>query len=388
MTIALQGNWSFPTRVLFGAGRIGELPKALKGAHVERPLIVTDSGLRDLPAFTAMEQMLKDAGVDVTVFSDVKGNPVGGNIHDGVAVFRDHGCDGVIAVGGGSGLDAGKVIALMAGQDCPIWDFDETPGAWKKADAGKIPPIIAIPTTAGTGSEVGCAGVIVNEETKVKVIIFHPKMMPATVIADPELTVGLPSKITAATGMDALTHCIEAYSVPIFHPMADGIAMNGMYLIEQALPIACRDGADIEARSKMLAAASMGAVAFQKGLGAVHAIAHAVGGIYDTHHGLTNAVLLPYVLSFNREAIADKIPLMAQTLNLPRHNFSGVLDWVQGFSASLGIPATLADIGVDTDHADAVGETASKDSCARGNPRRVSAEDLRGLFVNAVEGRL
>lgn len=388
MTIALQGNWSFPTKILFGAGRIGELPKSLKGARVERPLIVTDSGLRDLPAFMALEQLLKDAGVEVTVFSDVKGNPVGKNVYDGVAVYRENGCDGVIAVGGGSGLDAGKVIALMAGQERPIWDFDETPGAWKQADASKIRPIIAIPTTAGTGSEVGCAGVIVNEETKVKVIIFHPKMLPATVIADPELTVGLPPKITAATGLDALTHCIEAYSVPVFHPMADGIALNGIYLIEQSLPAACHDGADIEARARMLAAASMGAVAFQKGLGAVHAIAHAVGGIYDTHHGLTNAVLLPYVLSFNREAIADKIPLLAQTLNLPRHNFSGVLDWVQGFSASLGIPATLAEIGVDTDHADAVGETASRDSCARGNPRRVSADDLRQLFVDAVEGRL
>ncbi len=388
MTIALKGNWSFPTKIQFGAGRIRELPKTLKGVRVERPLIVTDSGLRDLPAFTGMEEMLREAGVAATVFSDVKGNPVGKNVYDGVAAYRENACDGVIAVGGGSGLDAGKVIALMAGQDCPIWDFDETPGAWKKADAGKIPPIIAIPTTAGTGSEVGCAGVIVNEETKVKVIIFHPRMLPATVIADPELTVGLPAKVTAATGMDALTHCIEAYSVPVFHPMADGIALNGMHLVEVALPIACRDGADIDARSKMLAAASMGAVAFQKGLGGVHAIAHAVGGLYDTHHGLTNAVLLPYVMAFNRDAIADKIPLMAQTLNLPRHDFTGVLDWVIGFREHLGIPGTLAEIGVDTDQADAVGETASKDSCARGNPRPVTAADLRGLFLDAVEGRL
>lgn len=388
MSIALKGNWSFPTKILFGAGRIRELPKTLQGLRVARPLIVTDAGLRNLPAFTAMEDMLRAAGIQATVFSDVKGNPVGRNVHDGVAAYRAAGCDGVIAVGGGSGLDAGKVIALMVGQDRPIWDFDETPGAWKKADASKIPPIVAIPTTAGTGSEVGCAGVIVNEDTKVKVIIFHPRMLPATVIADPELTVGLPAKITAATGMDALTHCIEAYSVPTFHPMADGIALNGIYLIEQALPIACRNGADIDARSRMLSAASMGAVAFQKGLGGVHAIAHAVGGLYDTHHGLTNAVLLPYVLAFNREAIADKMPLLAQTLNLPRHNFAGVLDWVLGFREHLGIPATLADIGVDTDHADLVGQTASKDSCARGNPRPVGAEELRGLFIDAVEGRL
>lgn len=388
MTMALKGNWSFPTRIQFGAGRIRELPKTLQGLRVNRPLIVTDSGLRGLPAFTGMEEMLREAGIAATVFSDVKGNPVGSNVHDGVAAYREHGCDGVIAVGGGSGLDAGKVIALMAGQDCPIWDFDETPGAWKKADASKIPPIVAIPTTAGTGSEVGCAGVIVNEETKVKVIIFHPRMMPATVIADPELTLGLPTKITAATGMDALTHCIEAYSVPIFHPMADGIALNGMHLIQHALPVACQDGSNVEARSKMLSAASMGAVAFQKGLGGVHAIAHAVGGLYDTHHGLTNAVLLPYVLSFNRDAIEEKVPLLAQTLNLPRHNFAGVLDWVQEFREDLCIPASLSEIGVDTAQAEVIGQTASKDSCARGNPRPVGAEDLSKIFVDAVEGRL
>lgn len=388
MTDALTGTWAFPTRIWFGPGRIRELPKALAGLAATRPLFVCDSGLRNLPIVTDTLALLEDAGVDVRVFSEVKGNPIGANVEAGIAAFREGDRDSVIAFGGGSALDAAKVIALAARQKLSFWEFEEKPGNWRKADADAIAPVIAVPTTAGTGSEVGRSGVLVNEATNTKVIIFHPDILPKTVISDPELTVGLPPHITAATGMDAFVHCFEALCATGFHPMAEGIALEGMRLIERALPAACRDGSDIEARARMLAAASMGAVAFQKGLGGVHAVAHAVGGIYDTHHGLTNAVLLPYVMAHNEIAIHDKMLVLARVLGLPRVDFAGVLDWVLAMRDQLGIPDRLSELGVDTARADEIGAIAEKDNCALGNPIPVDAATLSKIFVNAVEGRL
>lgn len=383
-----RGNWTFPTKVIFGPGRLSELPKTLKSAGIGRPLVVTDAGLRGLPVFAVVENALTENGYSPSIFSDVKGNPVGSNVSEGVAAFHNGECDGVIALGGGSAIDAGKAIALMSGQDRPLWDFEERPGNWRRANADRIAPIIAMPTTAGTGSEVGRSSVIVNEETESKVIIFHPRMLAAAVISDPNLTVDLPPKITAATGMDALVHCVEAYCVPSFHPMADGIALNGMHLIKEALPRAYRDGTDRDARSMLLAAASMGAVAFQKGLGGVHAIAHPVGAVYDAHHGLTNAVLLPYVLKFNQDAIAGRVPLVCRTLGLAGEGFGDLLDWVLQFRAALDIPENLSAIGIDAARADDIGKMAAADICSLGNPKPVDAAALETIFVSAVEGRL
>ena len=298
MSVLLKGNWNYPTRVWAGPGRIARAARAAcQQLGIRRPLLVTDAGLRASPHGRVRAQALVPG---TGLFADVRGNPVAANIEAGLAAYRRGGHDGVIAFGGGSALDAGKVIAFMSGQTRPLWDFEDVGDWWTRADPRGIAPVIAVPTTAGTGSEVGRAGVVINEATHQKKIIFHPQMMPGVVISDPELTVGLPPKITAATGIDAFVHCFEAFCAPGFHPLADGIALEGMRLIQTYLPRACDNGADLEARSRMLAAASMGATAFQKGLGAVHAIAHPVGAHFNTHHGLTNAVLLPYVVVHNR----------------------------------------------------------------------------------------
>ncbi len=322
------------------------------------------------------------------MFADIRGNPNGANVDAGVEVFRSGNHDSVIAFGGGSALDAAKAIALMAGQDRPIWDFEDVGDNWKRAHADGIAPCVAIPTTAGTGSEVGRASVITNDDTHRKMIIFHPRMLPAAVILDPETTVGLPPQITAATGMDALSHCFEAWCAPGFHPMADGIALEGVRLIGTALPRAYDDGRDIEARTQMLAAASMGSTAFQKGLGAVHAISHPVGAIYHTHHGMTNAVMLPYVMRFNHAAIADRMGPVAQALGLLDTSFDAVFNWVLQFRERLGVPHTLADLGVDDNRADEIGRLGEIDPPAAKNPVPVKAADLEGIFINAVNGRL
>lgn len=384
----MMATWSFPTRVLFGPGRVRDLPKVLKGAGIARPLLVTDEGLKDLPLVADILTLLSEAGLEATLFADVKGNPVGRNVEAGVAAYRAAGCDGVLALGGGSGLDAGKVIALMAGQTLPVWDFEEKPGNWRKADPAGIAPIVAVPTTAGTGSEVGRAGVIVDEAAQRKVIIFHPAILPQTVISDPELTVGLPPAITAATGLDAFTHCFEALCAPGYHPMAEGIALKGMEMIARALPAACHDGGDITARGEMLAAASMGAVAFQKGLGGVHALAHAIGGLFDTHHGLTNAILLPYLIERNAPAIGDKMALLGRVLGLSDPTPAGISNWVLGFRAQLGIPETLTEIGVTADRAEDVGALAAQDNCALGNPIPLEAKAYVRLFEAALSGDL
>ncbi|WP_067561480.1 iron-containing alcohol dehydrogenase [Halofilum ochraceum] len=384
----VTANWGFPTDIKVGPGRLSELPEICRELGFERPLLVTDPGVKDLPMIGETMDALKNAGLPAAMFADIRGNPNGANVDAGVEVFRSGNHDSVIAFGGGSALDAAKAIALMVGQDRPIWDFEDIGDNWKRANADGIAPCVAIPTTAGTGSEVGRASVITNDETHRKMIIFHPRMLPAAVILDPETTVGLPPQITAATGMDALSHCFEAWCAPGFHPMADGIALEGLRLIGTALPRAYDDGKDIEARTHMLAAASMGSTAFQKGLGAVHAISHPVGAIYHTHHGLTNAVMLPYVMRFNHAAIADRMGPVAQALGLLDTSFDAVFNWVLQFRERLGVPHTLADLGVDDNRADEIGRLGEIDPPAAKNPVPVKAADLEGIFVNAVNGRL
>ncbi|MCA3659853.1 MAG: iron-containing alcohol dehydrogenase, partial [Methylobacterium sp.] len=328
----LRGNWNYPTSVRFGAGRISELADAVRKAGFSRPLLVTDPVLAKMPMVAAAKAQLDAAGLPCAIFSDVKPNPVAANVEAGIAVLRAGQHDGVVAFGGGSALDAGKVIAFMAGQTRPMWDFEDVGDWWTRADPAGIFPIVAVPTTAGTGSEVGRAGVITDEFTHTKKVIFHPLMMPKITICDPELTIGMPRLITVGTGMDAFAHCLEAYCGPFYHPLADGIALEGMRLVKEYLPRAAKDGADLEARSHMMSAAAMGATAFQKALGAIHALSHPVGSLYNTHHGMTNAVFMPYVLEFNRRAIDEKLTRVAAYLGL-QPSYSAFLDFVMKLRA-------------------------------------------------------
>jgi alcohol dehydrogenase class IV len=384
MTMSLRGNWNYPTTIWAGPGRIAELPEACSRAGMKRPLIVTDEGLIASPMIKNALAALKHAAP----FGAVKGNPDSSQVEAGLRAYRAGDHDGVVAFGGGSALDAGKVIAFMSGQTRPLWDFEDIGDWWTRADPAGIAPVVAVPTTAGTGSEVGRAGVILNQETHQKKIIFHPQMMPRIVILDAELTVGLPRGVTAATGIDALVHCFEAFCAPGFHPLADGVALEGMRLIHRYLPRACADGKDIEARAQMLAAASMGATAFQKGLGGVHAIAHPVGSWFNTHHGLTNAVILPYVMTYNRNAIAGKTEIIARVLNLPEPGYNGFLAWVLQLRSELGIPHSLAGIGVSADKAAIIGREAAIDPSAGGNPTPVNAAQLEHIFRAAVAGQI
>jgi alcohol dehydrogenase class IV len=384
----LTANWSYPTAIRFGVGRIAELAEACRQAGIAVPLLVTDPGLAAQPMIADAVRRNAEAGVPTGVFSAIKGNPAARNVEDGLAAYRAGCHDGVIAFGGGSALDAGKVIAFMVGQTRPLWDFEDVADWWTRADPAGIAPVVAVPTTAGTGSEVGRAGVITDEATHTKKIIFHPKMMPAVVIADPALTAGLPPHVTAATGMDALAHCLEAYCALAFHPMADGIALEGMRLVKEWLPAAVRDGGDVAARGHMMAAASMGAVAFQKGLGAIHALSHPVGAVYDTHHGLTNAVFMPYVLAFNRPAIAAKMARAAAYLGLADASLDGVIAWVLALRREIGIPHTLGGLNVGADRLDELAEMAAKDPTAGGNPVPVGASELKELYRRALEGRV
>jgi alcohol dehydrogenase class IV len=384
----LKGNWNYPTQMIFGPGRIKNLAQACKALRMAHPLLITDPGLAALP-------MVKDAiaaneaeGLPTGLFSAVKPNPVGRNVEEGVKAYKEGGHDGVIAFGGGSGLDCAKAVALMVGQSRPLWDFEDKGDNWKRVDPAGVAPIVAVPTTAGTGSEVGRASVIVEEATHTKRIIFHPKMLPSTVISDPELTVGLPPHITAATGMDALAHCLEAYCAPGYHPMAEGIAVEGMRLVKDWLPEAVKDGKNLAARAHMLAAASMGATAFQKGLGAIHSLSHPVGAIYDTHHGLTNAVFMPYVLAFNRPAIEDKMGRLAAWLGLKQHSFDAVQDWVLALREELKIPAKLDGLGVGAERIDEIAQMAAEDPTAPTNPVPAGAPEMRKMFEMALEGRV
>jgi alcohol dehydrogenase class IV len=385
---ALRGNWSYPTKIRFGVGRISELPAACKELGFKRPLFVTDPGLANLPMVQDALARNKEAGLPTALYSDIRSNPVAKNVEDGLKVFRDGKHDGIIAFGGGSALDAAKTIAFMSGQKRPMWDFEDVGENWTRADVAGIVPSIAIPTTSGTGSEVGRASVVTNEETHTKKIIFHPLMLPSIVIEDPALTVGLPPKITAATGMDALAHCLEAYCAPGYHPMAEGIAVEGVRLVKDWLPVAVRDGKNLTARAHMMVAASMGATAFQKGLGAIHSLSHPVGAVYDTHHGLTNAVVMPYVLEFNRKAIEEKLTRLAAWIGLPNPSFKSVMGWVLALRKEIGIPHTLKEIGVGTEKLDMLSEMAAVDPTVGTNPIPVGVPELKAMFVASIEGRL
>jgi alcohol dehydrogenase class IV len=384
----LTRNWNYPTAMRFGVGRIAELPAACKELGMKKPLLVTDPGLRKLPMVETALASLRAANLGDACFSEVRGNPVGKNVENGVAFYRANRCDGVIAFGGGSALDVGKTIALMVGQTRPLWDFEDREDWYTRVDARGIAPIIAVPTTAGTGSEVGRASVILDESTHLKKIIFHPKMQPSIVISDPALSTGLPPRITAATGMDALAHCLEAYCAPGFHPMADGIALEGMRLVKEWLPTAVRDGGNLVARAHMLAAASMGATAFQKGLGAIHSLSHPVGAVHNSHHGETNGVVMPYVLVFNRPAIEEKMTRLARYLGLANPGFDAVLDWVQALKKEIGIPATLADLGVKETDIERLVPMAVDDPSTGGNPRPAGAAEMRQMFLKALRGEL
>ena len=384
MSTSLRGNWNYPTTIWAGPGRIAELADACARTGMKRPLIVTDEGLIGAPMIRNALAAVKNSAL----FGAVRGNPALSHVEAGLRAYHSGGHDGVVAFGGGSALDAGKVVAFMSGQTRPLWDFEDVGDWWTRADPAGIAPVVAVPTTAGTGSEVGRAGVILNEETHQKKIIFHPQMMPRIVISDPELTVGLPPGVTAATGIDAFVHCFEAFCAPGFHPLADGVALEGMRIIHRYLPRAYADGKNIEARAQMLAAASMGATAFQKGLGGVHAIAHPVGSWFNTHHGLTNAVILPYVMTYNRRAIEGNADLISRVLDLPKRGFDGFLAWVIDMRRELGIPHSLADIGVSVDKAAIIGREAAIDPSASGNPIPVDAAQLEHIFRAAVAGRL
>lgn len=384
----LKGNWNYPTAIRFGAGRIKELPQACSAAGIARPLLVTDPGLAKLAMVQDALKACAGAGLGVALFSDVKANPVAKNVADGLAVFRAGKHDGVIAFGGGSALDAAKVIAFMAGQTRPMWDFEDVGDWWTRADPKGIAPSVAVPTTSGTGSEVGRAGVIIDEATHTKKIIFHPRMMPSVVIADPELTIGLPPHVTAATGMDALAHCLEAYCAPFYHPYAEGIALEGMRLVREYLPRAVKDGKDIAARAHMMAAAGMGATAFQKGLGAIHSLSHPVGAVLDTHHGLTNAVVMPYVLAFNRPAIEDKIVRVSRYLGLADASFAGFMGWVLDLRREIGIPHTLKDLGMQASQVAAFSEMAAVDPTAGGNPVKAGVPEMKRMYEASLAGAL
>ncbi|AJC80288.1 alcohol dehydrogenase iron-type protein [Rhizobium etli bv. phaseoli str. IE4803] len=375
----ITANWSYPTSVKLGRGRISELADACKSLGMKKPLLITDRGLASMAITKNALDILEDAGLGRAIFAEVDPNPNEKNLESGIKAFKDGAHDGVVAFGGGSGLDLGKCVAFMVGQTRPVWDFEDIGDWWTRASLEGIAPIVAVPTTAGTGSEVGRASVITNSQTHVKKIIFHPKFLPGVVISDPELTVGMPKIITAGTGMDAFAHCLEAYSSPFYHPMSAGIALEGMRLVKEFLPRAYREGTDLEARANMMAAAAMGAVAFQKGLGAIHALSHPIGAVYNTHHGMTNAVVMPAVLRFNRMAIEEKIGRAGAYLGISG-GFDGFYDYVLKLRSELGVPETLTAMGIAPDRIDELSAMAIEDPSAGGNPVAMTLENTKALF--------
>ncbi len=387
MTTAPIANWGYPTPIRFGAGRISELAEVCAGVPIKRPLIVTDPGMVELPAIVDIRAVLTAAGVAHGLFSEVKPNPVEANVTAGVEMYREGGHDGVIAVGGGSALDVGKTIALMVGQTRPVWDFEDIGDNWTRADADAIAPVIAVPTTAGTGSEVGRAGVVIDESTHRKVIVFHPKMLPVAVICDPELTVGLPRMLTVGTGIDALSHSLEALCAPSYHPMSHGIGLEGARLVIENLPKVVEDPTDIVARGHMMAAAAMGAVAFQKGLGGMHALAHPIGAVFNTHHGMTNAVVMPYVLTANRSAIEPVIESLARYVGFAG-GFDGFLAHVLAMRESMDVPHTLVELGVDAASTAQIAAAAVIDPSAGGNPIEFTLEFATRVFDAACAGNV
>ncbi len=381
-------NWNYPTTIWVGKDRIKDLYLACSNLKIQNPLFVTDKDLINLPMVKEVISKIKNKIDNIVVFSDFSGNPFGENVEEGVKEFKKNNCDGVIAFGGGSGLDVGKAIAFMSAQTRPIWDFEDIGDYWKRANNENIPPIIAIPTTAGTGSETGRASAIINKETGVKKIIFHPKFLPSIVILDPILTKDLSPRLTGATGMDALAHNLEAFCAPGFHPMADGIAIEGIKLIKKSLLNAVHNGNDLDARSDLLAAASMGSTAFQKGLGAIHSLSHPLNAKFNIHHGLSNAIFMPYVLTFNREAIEERIISICDYLNLSK-SFNSFLDWILDLRKELEIPHKLSDvIDINKLDIDELSEMALNDPSTASNPKTLTISDMKIIYKNSISGEL
>ena len=378
-------NWNYPTTIWFGDQRINEIQKACESLNIQKPLIVTDPGILKTNIIEKINSSLTNKA---NIFSDVQSNPTGKNVELGVSYFNSNTHDGIIAVGGGSGMDVGKGIAFMAGQDRPLWDFEDIGDYWTQANSEAIKPIIAVPTTAGTGSETGRAGVYTNEETKEKKIIFHPKMLPSIVILDPELTVPLPKSLTAFTGMDALAHCLESYCSNFFHPFSQGIALEGMFIIKNNLIKVYHDRSNLDARGSMLAASSMGSIAFQKGLGAIHSLSHPVGAIYNTHHGLTNAVFMPYVLKRNKKVIEEKIISLSRYLNLENQTFEGFMSWILYLREELSIPHTLKELIQDDSKFEEMSKMAKDDPSTGGNPIPLEINDFYNLYKDSYSGTL
>ena len=381
--MTLIGNWSYPTQIKFGAGRIREIADACNQANIKRPLLITDKGLSNLPITSRTLQLMKEAGLGDALFSNVDQNPNEKNLNSGIAAFKEGNHDGVIAFGGGSGLDLGKLVAFMVGQDRSVWDFEDVSDWWTRANPNTIFPIVAIPTTAGTGSEVGRASVLTNSDTLEKKIIFHPQILPKVVICDPELTIEMPKSITAGTGLDAFAHCVEAFSSPHYHPMSQGIAVEGMRLVIENLGKVYSDGSDIEARANMMSAALMGATAFQKGLGAIHALSHPIGAVHHTHHGTTNAVCMPAVLRLNESKIRDRFDSVTGYLGI-QNGFSGFKVFVDEFNASLNIPLRLRDLGVENPDLGKLVKGALSDPSCGGNPVKLTSDNLKALFEEVL----
>ena len=384
----MKFNWNYPTTVWVGENRISDLGEACKNLKITKPLFVTDKDLINLPFIKNIISEISKEFNELKIFSNFTGNPLGENVDEGVNEFKINNCDGVIAIGGGSALDVGKAIAFMSGQNRPIWDFEDIGDYWKRADEKNISPIIAIPTTAGTGSETGRASAIINKKTGIKKIVFHPKILPSIVILDPKLTIELSPRLTAATGMDALAHNLEAFCAPNFHPMADGIALEGIKLIKSSLIIAFRDGKNIEARQNLLAASSMGSTAFQKGLGAIHSLSHPVNARYNIHHGLSNAIFMPYVLTFNRSSIEKKIISICDYLELDK-NFDSFLSWILALRKDLEIPNKLSDV-MDCSklNLEELSLMAFEDPSTSGNPKKINKDDLKLMYEHSISGEL
>ena len=384
----MKFNWNYPTTVWVGKNRIDDLPNACESLKIVKPLFVTDKDLIELPFIKNIISNLKKKFSQFNIFSNFTGNPIGENIEEGVEVFKKNNSDGVIAIGGGSALDVGKAVAFMSGQNRPIWDFEDIGDYWKRANGDNIAPIIAIPTTAGTGSETGRASAIINKKTGVKKIIFHPKFLPSIVILDPILTLDLSPRLTAATGMDALAHNLEAFCAPGFHPMADGIALEGINLIKTSLMTAFNDGKNIEARQNLLAASSMGSTAFQKGLGAIHSLSHPINAKFNMHHGLSNAIFMPYVLTFNKKFIAKRISIISKFIGL-ENTFDSFLDWIIKLRKELKIPHKLSElIQINPDQLEELSQMALEDPSTMTNPTKLTKEDFRKMYQYSIEGKL
>ena len=384
----MKSNWNYPTTVWIGENRIKDLYQACVQLLIKKPLFVTDKDLANLGMVKKIIKDLSDNFKNIKIFSNFSGNPSGDNVSDGVKIFKENKCDGVIAFGGGSGLDVGKAIAFMSGQERSIWDFEDIGDYWKRANDEKIAPIIAVPTTAGTGSETGRASAIINKETGVKKIIFHPKILPSIAILDPYLTVDLSPRLTAATGMDALAHNLEAFCAPGFHPMADGIALEGMRLVKNSLLVAVKDGKNINARLEMLTAASMGSTAFQKGLGAIHSLSHPVNAQFNLHHGLSNAIFMPYVLTYNKKEISDKIDSICNYLNLEK-GFNSFINWIIELRKDLKIPHKLSEvIEINKINLDKLSQMALEDPSTAGNPKKLTKEDMKIMYEHSLSGKL